>query len=119
MTKRARWMPTFTFSSSPADWRCAYESGARWDYPYGLAAIIYCAVEGLRRYNFNAEPTASASNFSTPVLQNFCREHTIREKYNVVSKSALTHVVVSYHQHVIGFGWTNGTFLELLHESRG
>jgi neutral trehalase len=37
----------------------------------------------------------------------------------VVSQSDVTHVAVGYHQNVLGFGWTNGTFLELLHESPG
>ena len=95
------------------------DSGAQWDYPYGWAPIHLLAIEGLRRYNFHADADRVSLKFLTTVLQNFRREHTIREKYNVVSKSAVTHVVVGYHQNVMGFGWTNGTFLELLHESPG
>ncbi len=96
-----------------------HDSGAQWDYPYGWAPIHLLAVEGLRRYEFNADADRISFEFLTTVLQNFRREHTIREKYNVVSKSAVTHVIVGYHQNVMGFGWTNGTFLELLHESPG
>lgn len=96
-----------------------HESGAQWDYPYGWAPIHLLAVEGLRRYNFHADADRISLKFLTTVLRNFRREHTIREKYNVVSKSGVTHVVVGYHQNVIGFGWTNGTFLELLHDSPG
>ena len=96
-----------------------HQSGAQWDYPYGWAPIHLLAVEGLRRYEFNADADRISFKFLTTVLQNFRREHTIREKYNVVSKSAVTHVIVGYHQNVMGFGWTNGTFLELLHESSG
>ena len=96
-----------------------HESGAQWDYPYGWAPIHLLAVEGLRRYKFNADADRISFKFLTTVLKNFRREHTIREKYNVVSKSAETNVVVGYRQNVIGFGWTNGTFLELLHESPG
>ncbi len=95
------------------------DSGAQWDYPYGWAPIHLLAIEGLRRYNYHSDADRVSLKFLTTVLQNFRREHTIREKYNVVSKSAVTHVVVGYHQNVIGFGWTNGTFLELLHESPG
>ncbi len=94
-----------------------YESGGQWDYPYGWAPIHLLVVEGLRRYKFKADADRISFKFLTTVLQNFRREHTIREKYNVVSKSTVTHVVVGYHQNVMGFGWTNGTFLELLHES--
>jgi alpha,alpha-trehalase len=96
-----------------------HESGAQWDYPYGWAPIHLLAVEGLRSYKFNADADRISFKFLTTVLKNFRNEHTIREKYNVVSQSAVTHVVVGYHQNVIGFGWTNGTFLELLHESPG
>ena len=53
------------------------------------------------------------------VLENFRRDHTIREKYNVVTRSSETAVVEGYSQNVTGFGWTNGVFLELLHESPG
>ena len=96
-----------------------YESGAQWDYPYGWAPIHLLAIEGLRRYKFSADADRISFKFLTTVLKNFRQEHTIREKYNVVSQSAETHVVVGYHQNVIGFGWTNGTFLELLHEYPG
>ena len=51
------------------------------------------------------------------VLENFRRDHTIREKYNVVTRSSETSVVEGYAQNVTGFGWTNAVFLELLHES--
>jgi alpha,alpha-trehalase len=53
------------------------------------------------------------------ILENFRRDHTIREKYNVVTRSSETDVVEGYAQNVTGFGWTNAVFLELLHESPG
>ena len=96
-----------------------YESGAQWDSPYGWAPIHLLAVEGLRRYEFNADADRVSLKFLTTILLNFRRDHTIREKYDVVSQSDVTHVAVGYHQNVLGFGWTNGTFLELLHESPG
>ena len=49
------------------------------------------------------------------VLENFRRDKTIREKYNVVTRSSETNVTAGYAANVIGFGWTNGAFLELLH----
>ncbi len=39
---------------------------------------------------------------------------TIREKYNVVNRTTKANVI-GYHENVVGFGWTNGTFLVLLH----
>ena len=56
-----------------------------------------------------------ANKFLAMVLENFRRDKTIREKYNVVTRSSETHVAEGYTQNVVGFGWTNGVFLELLH----
>ena len=39
----------------------------------------------------------------------------IREKYNVVTGSDEAPVLAGYHENLIGFGWTNGTFLALYH----
>jgi alpha,alpha-trehalase len=50
------------------------------------------------------------------INENFGRDATLREKYNVVNRSSETHVSVGYHQNVVGFGWTNAAFLELLHD---
>jgi alpha,alpha-trehalase len=94
-----------------------FESGAQWDYPYGWAPIQLLAVEGLRRYGFGADADRVTYKFLTMVLGNFRRDHTLREKYNVVTRSAETHIEAGYTQNVAGFGWTNGVFLEMLHES--
>jgi alpha,alpha-trehalase len=50
------------------------------------------------------------------VLENFRHDGTIREKYNVVTRSSEVHVTAGYEANVVGFGWTNGVFLALLHE---
>jgi alpha,alpha-trehalase len=93
------------------------DSQAQWDFPYGWAPIQLMAVEGLRRYGFDAEAKRISDNFLSMVVDNFKREHTIREKYNVVTRSSETHVVAGYAQNFTGFGWTNGVFIELLHET--
>ena len=49
-------------------------------------------------------------------MKNFVTDKYIREKYNVVQRTSITHIVEGYSQNVIGFGWTNGVFLELQHE---
>jgi alpha,alpha-trehalase len=95
------------------------ETQAQWDFPYGWAPIHLLAVEGLRRYEFSVEADRIAGKFLTTILENFKREHNIREKYDVVARSSETSVGAGYAQNVIGFGWTNAVFLELLHDSPG
>jgi alpha,alpha-trehalase len=91
------------------------ESQAQWDFPYGWAPIQLLAVEGLRRYGYNREADRISRNFLSMIVENFQKDHTIREKYNVVTRSSETSVVEGYAQNVTGFGWTNAVFLELLH----
>ncbi len=94
-----------------------YESQAQWDYPYGWAPIHLLALEGLRHYGYDADADRITLKFLTMILENFRRDHTIREKYNVVTRSSETHIGVGYAQNVNGFGWTNGVFLVLWYES--
>ena len=92
------------------------ESEGQWDYPYGWAPTQLLAIEGLRRYGFTADADRISYEFLSTVAENFRRDGTIREKYNVVTRSSETQVGVGYHMNVVGFGWTNGVFLELLHD---
>jgi len=62
-------------------------TGVQWDLPYGWAPIQLLAVEGLRRYGFNNAADRISREFVSTVLENFQREGTIREKYNVVTRS--------------------------------
>jgi alpha,alpha-trehalase len=91
------------------------DTRAQWDYPFGWAPIQLLAVEGMRRYGYNAEADRVSIEFLSTVLENFMREGTIREKYNVVTRSSETKVKAGYAVNVIGFGWTNATFIELMH----
>ena len=90
------------------------ETGAQWDYPYGWAPIQLLAVEGLRRYGYRVDANRIAGKFLSTVLRNYLLDHTIREKYDVVKGSESTPVNFGYAQNMVGFGWTNGVFLELL-----
>jgi alpha,alpha-trehalase len=92
------------------------ETGVQWDLPYGWAPIQLLAVEGLRRYGFEDDANSIASRFLSTVLENFRRDGTIREKYNVVTGSSEAKVTAGYQTNVVGFGWTNGVFVELLHQ---
>jgi alpha,alpha-trehalase len=93
------------------------ESQAQWDFPYGWAPIQLLAGEGLRRYEFGVDADRIAGEFLSTILENFKREHNIREKYDMVTRTSETSVAAGYAQNVVGFGWTNAVFLELLHES--
>lgn len=91
------------------------ESGAQWDLPYGWGNIEMLAIDGLRRYGFNADADRVSYEFLSTVGENFRRDGTIKEKYNVVTRSSEAHVELGYEMNVVGFGWTNAAFLELLH----
>jgi len=92
------------------------DTGVQWDYPYGWAPTQIIAIEGLRRYGFNDDANRISYNFLATIAENFRRDGTIREKYNVVTRSSESDVRAGYQQNVIGFGWTNAAFLVFLHE---
>jgi alpha,alpha-trehalase len=91
------------------------DTGAQWDLPYGWGNIEMVAIEGLRRYGYNADADRISYEFLSMVAENFRRDGNIREKYNVVTRSSESHVEMGYQMNVVGFGWTNAAFLELLH----
>jgi alpha,alpha-trehalase len=91
------------------------ESQGQWDYPFGWAPLQLLSVEGMRRYGHNSDADRVSTEFLSTVFENFLHDRTIREKYNVVTRSSETNVKVGYAANVVGFGWTNATFLELLH----
>lgn len=88
-------------------------TGAQWDAPYGWAPIQLIAIEGLRRYGYVAEANGISLQFLSMVLDNFLKDGTIREKYDVDTRSSETNIQVGYKMNVVGFGWTNGAFLAL------
>jgi alpha,alpha-trehalase len=91
------------------------ESGAQWDLPYGWGNIEMLSVEGLRRYGFDHDADRISYEFLSMVAENFRRDGYIVEKYNVVTRSSDAHAALGYNMNVVGFGWTNAAFLELLH----
>ena len=82
----------------------------QWDYPNGWAPMQLIAVEGLRNYKFEADADRISRKFLSAVMENFQRDGTIREKYNMVTRTTDSQVTAGYHMNVIGFGWTNGVF---------
>lgn len=92
-----------------------HATGAQWDFPYGWAPIQLLAVEGLGRYGYKADADRIAFNFVDMVLRDFERNKVIFEKYDVVARASKTRIRVGYKENVVGFGWTNGVLLELVH----
>ncbi len=92
------------------------DTGAQWDLPYGWGNIEMLAIGGLRKYGFTRDADRVAYEFLSMVLENFRRDHDIVEKYNVVTRSSDAHAQLGYKINVVGFGWTNAAFLELLHD---
>ena len=93
-----------------------YETGGQWDFPYAWAPNQLMAVEGMRRAGFNEDADRVSYKFLSMVLENFRRDGNIREKYDAVKRSTETQVSAGYHVNIVGFGWTNGVFLVLLHD---
>ena len=88
-------------------------SGVQWDAPFGWAPTTWLAVDGLDRNGFHQDAARIAGRFNATVLENFLRDGTIREKYNVASGSANVQVAAGYKSNVVGFGWTNAVYLKL------
>jgi len=93
-----------------------HETGGQWDFPYAWAPDQLIGDEGIRRYGFREEADRLSYEFLSTVAENFRRDGTIREKYNAVTRSSETKVTAGYAMNIVGFGWTNGAFLTLLHD---
>jgi alpha,alpha-trehalase len=89
------------------------DSGTQWDLPYGWAPTNWLTTKGLAQYGFTEDASRLAKKFCQTVLDNFEHDATIREKYNVVNGSANVAVATGYKSNVVGFGWTNGVYLQM------
>jgi alpha,alpha-trehalase len=85
-------------------------SGVQWDLPYGWAPMEWLAVDGMQRYRDTQDAARVSRQFMATVRGNFLRDHTIREKYNVITGSSEFQVTAGYRQNVVGFGWTNAVY---------
>jgi len=93
-----------------------YETGVQWDLPYGWAPTQLLAVEGMRRYGHKAEADRVAREWVNTVAANFRQDGTIREKYDVVSRSSTFTATAGYKENVVGFGWTNAVTLQFAYQ---
>lgn len=94
-----------------------YETGYQWDAPFCWAPLQLIAVQGLHNYNYHVEADRLARKFISLVVKEFEISGKIFEKYDGVQcKSNLSDSIESgYSSNEVGFGWTNGVFLELLY----
>lgn len=94
----------------------AYVTGNQWDAPFGWAPLHYFAVKGLMRYGYNKAAKRLAYKFIKVIHQEFLRSGVIYEKYDISKLSAKVQNTLQfgYVTNEVGFGWTNGVYLELL-----
>jgi alpha,alpha-trehalase len=90
-----------------------YDSGAQWDLPFGWAPVTWITIEGMHRTGDDVDALRLAREFSHTIKENFSKDHAIHEKYNVVTGSSQVNVTAGYKSNEIGFGWTNGVYLEM------
>jgi alpha,alpha-trehalase len=91
-------------------------SGNQWDSPFGWAPIEMIAVEGLRRYGYEAEANRISREWLSLVLEQYQQSGIIVEKYDVVRRTSRVsgEIHFGYSSNEAGFGWTNGVFTRLL-----
>lgn len=92
-----------------------HQSGNQWDAPFGWAPLELIAVQGLRRYGYNAEANRISMHFLSLVRDEYRKHGTIVEKYDVVNRTSNVSgdIHYGYHSNEAGFGWTNAAFTVL------
>ena len=89
------------------------DTGAQWDAPFGWAPTNWIAVKGLQDYGFHADARRISCEFTGTIDRSLAKDGTIREKYNMVLGNADVKITAGYKTNVIGFGWTNGVYLQM------
>jgi alpha,alpha-trehalase len=91
-------------------------SGNQWDAPFGWAPLHLIAVEGLRNYGYDAAADRLTAKFVETITKEFEEHGVILEKYDMVQRESdvAAGIQFGYSENVIGFGWTNAVFIELL-----
>jgi alpha,alpha-trehalase len=89
--------------------------------PFGWAPLQWIAVEGLRRYGYEAEANRISMRFLSFVSEDFAKRGTLEEKYDVVHRTSDigSHLRFGYHSNEAGFGWTNAVFTALFDQLPG
>ena len=95
-----------------------YASGNQWDSPFGWAPLQMIAVDGLRRYGYNAEAERISLEFLGTVKRSYQQQGFIVEKYDVVmgGSNVANNIHFGYSANQAGFGWTNAAYTHLYDE---
>ena len=94
-----------------------FDSGNQWDLPFGWAPLEMIAVEGLRRYGFDADADRISEKFLSLVRNEYLKVGFIVEKYDVVRRGTdSSSIRFGYQSNQAGFGWTNAVYTRLLDE---
>ncbi|MGH9585239.1 MAG: trehalase family glycosidase, partial [Bryobacteraceae bacterium] len=90
-------------------------TGNQWDAPFGWAPLEMIAIDGLRRYGYNADAERLSMKFLSLVRKDFLRRGYIVEKYDVVhpGTNVAAEIHFGYSANQAGFGWTNAAFTDL------
>ncbi len=92
-----------------------HRSGNQWDAPFGWAPLQMIAVEGLRKYGYNADAERISMKWLSLIHRDFRQRGFIVEKYDVVSgtSNVESQIHFGYNANQAGFGWTNAVFTRL------
>jgi alpha,alpha-trehalase len=94
------------------------QTGDQWDAPFGWAPLQWIAVQGLRRYGYQADADRISKRFLTMVASEYDKHGAIMEKYDMVQARAdFGHeILFGYRTNEAGFGWTNSVYAALFDE---
>ena len=87
------------------------EISTQWAYPNGWAPLHWITINGLRTYGYNKEAEIITRAWLGNNLDHFLKNGVFREAYNVVSPELPPKPGLYPPQ--LGFGWTNGVFIDL------
>lgn len=86
----------------------------QWTYPNGWSPLHWRVVDGLKKYGYHEQAEIIARKWLKTNLDYFLENGFFKECYNVVSPNEKANKGIYPHQ--VGFGWTNGVFLDLAYE---
>ncbi|MDP4014652.1 MAG: trehalase family glycosidase [Candidatus Nanopelagicales bacterium] len=93
-------------------------TGNQWDFSNGWAPVQYFAAIGLDRAG-RPDLTAAVDNGWTSAVEiGFAATGTIIEKYSATNPAEQVQVTSGYSKPQVGFGWTNGVYVDSLSRSR-
>lgn len=90
-------------------------TGNQWDAPFGWAPIEMIAIDGLRKYGYDADAERLSMKFLSLIRNDYLRRGYIVEKYDVVhpGSNVASEIHFGYSANQAGFGWTNAAFTNL------